>query len=430
LNVLLVAIGSHGDVHPFVGLGLALRARGHHVEILAQGAFESLVTGAGFPFIPFGTADEYRQMALNPDLWHPVRGFKLIVEFGVLPTIQPIYDAVADFWARHPHDETVVVASCLAFGARIAQEKLGLPLVSAHLSPAIFRSVYDDTKFSGMFLPDWLPRPIKRFQYWVGNRTVVNRYGTRPFNAIRAGYGLGPIRNLFGAYMHSPEQVICFWPEWFAPPQPDWPPNVRLTGFPLYDEGDVAPLSADLQRFLEAGDPPIAFTPGSANWQGRHFLTESAEACRLLGRRGILLTRHREHVPDPLPPGVIHVDFAPFSRLLPRCAAVVHHGGIGSAAQGLAAGVPRLAMPMAHDQLDNATRLKRLGVARWVAPKRFRAPRIAEALGELLASPGVRRSCANVAARIRGTDALGSACTLVEQLAGRASPVLAGAGTL
>ena len=145
----------------------------------------------------------------------------------------------------------------------------------------------------------------------------------------------------------------------------------RLTGFPLYDEGDVAPLSADLQRFLEAGDPPIAFTPGSANWQGRHFLTESAGACRLLGRRGILLTRHREHVPDPLPPGVIHVDFAPFSRLLPRCAAVVHHGGIGSAAQGLAAGVPQLAMPMAHDQLDNATRLKRLGVARWVAQKAF-----------------------------------------------------------
>ena len=180
-----------------------------------------------------------------------------------------------------------------------------------------------------MFLPDWMPRPIKRFQYWVGNRFIIDRYGTRPFNAIRAEYGLGPIANMFGEYMNSPDRVLGFWPEWFAPPQPDWPPNVGLTGFPLYDEGDVAPLGDDLLRFLDAGDPPIAFTPGSANWQGRHFLTESAEACHLLGRRGILLTRHREHVPAPLPPGVIHVDFAPFSRLLPRCAAVVHHGGIG-----------------------------------------------------------------------------------------------------
>jgi rhamnosyltransferase subunit B len=250
----------------------------------------------------------------------------------------------------------------------------------------------------------------------VGNRTVIDRYGTRPFNALRAEYGLGPIRDLFGAYMNSPQRVLGFWPEWFAPPQPDWPPQTRLTGFPLYDEGDVAPLDQDLQRFLDAGDPPIAFTPGSANWQGRHFLSESAEACRLLGRRGILLTRHREHVPDRLPPGVIHVDFAPFSRLLPRCAAVVHHGGIGSAAQGLASGVPQLAMPMAHDQLDNATRLERLGVARWLPPKRFKGPRVAAELGLLLASSDVEKRCATVAGRMRQTDALGETCQLIEQL--------------
>ena len=279
-----------------------------------------------------------------------------------------MYDAIADFRARHGGDETVVVASSLAFGARVAQEKLGIPVATVHLSPAIFRSVHDETKFSGMFLPEWLPRPIKRFQYWVGNRFIIDRYGTRPFNAIRAEYGLGPIANMFGTYMNSPERMIGFWPGWFAAPQPDWPPNTRLTGFPLYDEGDVAPLSDDLQRFLDAGDPPIAFTPGSANWQAPRFLAESADACRLLGRRGILLTRHRGQVPESLPPGVIHVEFAPFSRLLPHCAAVVHHGGVGSAAQGLATAVPQLAMPMAHDQLDNATRLERLGVARWLAP--------------------------------------------------------------
>ena len=147
---------------------------------------------------------------------------------------------------------------------------------------------------------------------------MVDPIVTRPMNRIRADLGLPPIKHLFKDAIHSPGLTIGLFPDWYAPPQPDWPSQVRLTGFPLFDEADVGGLPAEVERFLAAGDAPVAFTPGSAMWQGEKFLTESAGACRLLGRRGLLLTRHRGHVPATLPPGVIHVDYAPFSQLLPR----------------------------------------------------------------------------------------------------------------
>ena len=188
-----------------------------------------------------------------------------------------------------------------------------------------------------------------------------------------------PPKRILRDYLHSPELTIGLFPAWFAPPQADWPPQVKVTGFPLYDERGVSHLSPDLLKFLDEGPPPIAFTFGSAMWEAQDLLEQSARACALLGRRGILLTRHRDHLPAHLPLGVKHADYAPFSELLPRCAALVHHGGIGTASQGLATGVPQLVLPHAHDQLDNATRLARLGVAKFLAPKRYKAERAARA---------------------------------------------------
>ena len=169
-------------------------------------------------------------------------------------------------------------------------------------------------------------------------------------------------------------------------------------------------------------DPPIAFTPGSANLHGRAFFEASAEACRRIGRRGLLLTRHRQQVPPSLPPGVIHVDYAPFSTLLPRCAALVHHGGVGTSAQGMAAGVPQLVMPLSHDQPDNAGRMKRLGVADALGPRRYRASAVAERLRRLIESPDVARCCRDVAARFHGTRPIDDTCDLIESLAKPAAP--------
>jgi rhamnosyltransferase subunit B len=157
------------------------------------------------------------------------------------------------------------------------------------------------------------------------------------------------------------------------------------------------------------------FTPGSAMMHGQNFFAAGVEACRILGRRGILLTRHSEHVPGNLPDGVIHAPYAPFSQLLPRSAALVHHGGIGSTAQAMACGVPQLMMPMGFDQPDNARRIRRLGVGDALAPKKFKGRAVAGVLGRLIGSAGVAESCKRVAERFKAEpDALGETVGWIE----------------
>jgi UDP:flavonoid glycosyltransferase YjiC (YdhE family) len=155
---------------------------------------------------------------------------------------------------------------------------------------------------------------------------------------------------------------------------------------------------------------------------GREFFQAAADACRALGRRGLLLSRHTEHLPASLPPGVIHVPYAPFSQLLPRCAALVHHGGIGTTAQALAAGLPQLIQPMSHDQPDNAERLRKLGVGDELSVRRFTGPNVARKLRGLIESPNVAGRCAQVAAQFVHARPIEQTCDLIEDLgSGRAA---------
>jgi UDP:flavonoid glycosyltransferase YjiC (YdhE family) len=211
--------------------------------------------------------------------------------------------------------------------------------------------------------------------------------------------------------------VNGLFPEWFGPPQPDWPKALRLTSFPLYDESDrQTQLAPDLQRFLSDGPPPILFTPGSANQQADAFFREAIGAVTQLGRRALLLTQYPSQLPT-LPAGVHHERYVPFSAVLPQCAAFVHHGGIGSLAQGLAAGIPQLTMPMGFDQPDNATRLARLGVGRWVLPGDFNAAHVAAALGALIDDRGVSDACARWSRQLKQEHALDRTCDLLERVA-------------
>jgi UDP:flavonoid glycosyltransferase YjiC (YdhE family) len=412
-----MTLGSHGDVHPFIGLGIALRQRGHQVSLATNGYFQPLAERAGFTtFHQLGTADEYRALAGSDDLWHRTKGFKVIVD-SISESYSKLYDVAEQF--IQTHSNPVVVSSSLCLGVRIAQDKLKFPMATVHLSPALFRSAIDTPKLPGLFLPNWVPRPIKNSVFWLGDRMVIDPMVCPRLNAFRATKGLKPIRRPMDRWWHSPDRVIGLWPEWFAPIQADWPPQCRLAGFPLFDEKGMAPLPPALVDFLNDGEKPIAFTPGSAMWRGSSFFAASADACRILGRRGILLSRHSDHIPLNLPPGVIHVEYAPFSELLPHCAAVVHHGGIGTTSQGLKAGIPQLVMAMSHDQFDNANRLRRLGVGEGISLEKYRGPAAARALIRLLNSTEVAQKCCSAAARFGyvDSDAFSPTCELIEGLA-------------
>ena len=227
--------------------------------------------------------------------------------------------------------------------------------------------------------------------------------------------GLGPIRRGFTSWPFSRDRILGLFPEWFAPPATDWPSCVRLCEFPLYDASEATALAPGVITFLEAGERPIVFTPGSAMRHPSTFFRACVEACRLMDVRGVLVSPFRDQVPGDLPRSVQAIDSIPFSRLFKGAAAIVHHGGIGTSAQALCAGSPQLVMPMAFDQHDNADRLEQLGVARSLLPRRFRGTAVARLLRELLDSPAVATFCQSVCNRLRDNGSRAEACRWIEQ---------------
>jgi UDP:flavonoid glycosyltransferase YjiC (YdhE family) len=313
-----------------------------------------------------------------------------------------------------------VVAPFSAFGARLAQEKPGVPLVTIHLQPGLLRSFYDAPEFPlPRLLTAWKPlaRVLHRGAFALLDRLLMEPALVPGLNAFRAELGLAPVHGILAEWMHSPELVIGVFPEWFGCPQPDWPANVRLTGFPLFDESSTREIPEALAHFLNAGEPPIVFTAGSAMRQAPEFFRMAIEACEALGRRGALVTRYAEQLPAPLAPGVQHFEYIPFSQILPRAAAFVHHGGIGTTAQAFAAGVPQFVTPFNHDQPDNAERVRRLGAGRLTWARSLTSRKMIRQLRTLLESRAVAGRCRELASRIDGPRAIGETCDLIEKFA-------------
>lgn len=410
---IISAIGSYGDVHPMVGLGAALAERGHRVKLITNPYFADVVEAAGLELLPIGTREQYIELSQHPDLWHPIRGVKLVLGTAASGFVRLIYELVTE---HYEPGETVLCAHALDLGSRVAGEKLGAPLASVDFAPGVIWSIYDSPRVKGALSGPGVPHWLKHFQYWVSDTLFVRPLVGGELNGLRRELGLPPVKRVFGQFMHQSNMTLCMFPDWFGPPQPDWPANVHLTGFPLWDAHPEAELSREVDDFLAAGDAPIAFSPGSANREAHQFFATAVEACQRIGRRGILLTKYADQLPAKLPPTVRHFGFVPLSKLLARTAALVHHGGIGTCAQGLASGVPHLVRPMAFDQFDNSRRLVRLGVAEEISVQSFRTPAVAAALDRLLSSRDVAAKCRTFAERCDGPASLTAACVALEEL--------------
>lgn len=408
MRVLIACVGSAGDVHPFLAIGAALARRGHEVELQTSPHFRLRVEAAGLRLLPLGDEDDYRRIVQCPDLWHPHRSFPLM--WSQMQRRLP--QAHAALAARVRPGDTVLVGSTLAWQTRLLQETHGLPAASVHLSPLCIFSALAPARLPGLpslrGWPAWLVRALQG----AVERGAIDRVVAPGLDALRAQLGLAPVRRVMSRWAHAPDRVLCAWPEGFAPPQPDWPAQARTIGFVRWPAPPGAALPEALARFLDAGAAPVGFTPGSAMAHGRAFFDEALRACAALGLRAVLVTPYAEQLPAPLPPWAIAVDYVPFALLMPRLRAVVHHGGIGTGVEALAAGLPQGLAPFAHDQFDNTDR--------WVAQGlglRMRPGRWAQGLGRLLDDPMLAAACTRqAAALVDTTDAADRAADAIEAL--------------
>jgi rhamnosyltransferase subunit B len=411
MKILLAALGSYGDIYPQVGLALELKRRGHSVTLFSNPFFEKLAGKYGLDFVPIGDLDQYERFANHPALFDARKSVPVFFNTLLLPNLRSAYDRLLE---HIEPDHTVIVSSITVFAARLVQEKHNIPNVTVHLAPLAFKSAYEMPRNAIFSFPNGIPIFLKRFYWWVADKALIDRMLCPELNSFRRELGLPPASRIMTRWGHSPQRVIGMFPSWYATPQPDWPPETCLTGFPLFDEDEEADLAPEVWNFLEAGEPPVLFMPGSLMQQAGPFFKTAVQACQQLGKRAILLSRYRHQIPEGLPHGIRHFEYIPFRKILPCASALVHHGGIGTCAQALRAGVPQLIHPMAYDQYDNAWRLKKIEVGDQIIPKDWHTPAVTEKLDNLTSSRNVRQQCRLYASKIKGTESLEETCELIE----------------
>ncbi len=416
VHVLVIPMGSAGDVYPFVAMATALRQRGHRVTLLTSGAYQWLAEAEGLDFVPLISASEHEELVANPLLWHPRHGAEFFCRSIVLPGVRKVYDLVAE---RNEPGQTVMLAPPWAMGARIAQEKMQVPLATMHIAPLLFRSAYQNRRMPMFPVPDWVPPFIKRAIFRIGDWVMDAKFGGEILQ-FRDELGLPRVSKIMTEWWNSTQLIVGLFPEWFARPQPDWPPQTRLVGFPFYrpprTNADATRISIELREFLAQGDRPLVFACGTANAHQEDYYRTAVEVCQRLHRRGILLTQYPQQLPRELPATIRHFSYVDFDELLPHAAGLVHHGGIGTCAQALAAGIPQLVRPLNYDQPDNGMRLKRLGVGEVISPARFTTRRVARALDALLTSADVQGNVRVCKERFTDEAPTEQVCLLLEKL--------------
>ncbi len=420
MKIIVTAFGSAGDLVPVLAIAQAATQRGHDVVALVNPSAVRMTQARGVRAVAFGEPWDTAEIAKHPHWLHPAKGSLAMLKELMAPRAAALVPALRTLCEEFAPD--VIVYHQASFGAPWVADESGIPRAMVTVAPAGWPSVENPNLYPPM--PD-----RERYPAWtvrlgsVFGRRSVNRAVDPVLNAIRRDLGLPPSRAFMFEDQVSPWLNIGMWSPVFRGPASDDPPNALVAGFPRAVRetvGGTGEADEELDRvraFLAADDEaPVAVTLGTtAVHAGADLAALAGELRARIGRRVLVLGGAGGEVGE----GVLCAGFVPHGEVLPRCAAVVHHGGIGTAAQTLRAGVPAVVVPFTHDQPDNARRLRRLGVARVVAPKRLSGEVLARELGGVLGGDsGEREAVGLIAAALEGEDGGVSAFGAVERLWG------------
>ncbi|MBW3637182.1 MAG: glycosyltransferase [Armatimonadetes bacterium] len=359
--------GARGDVFPYLAIARELQNRGHRALVATSESYRREIEKRGLEF-----------RAIRPDapsgddaqkMMHPINGTEFLFRRLLLPALR---DSIADLRAVAVGSDVLISHTTSLAGPIVAEmeRNRGLKWASSAVSPLSLLQ-------NDVALPA-LPRAV---DFPILNRAVLEllrrQFGMhlKETQHIRAELGLSRGDNALWSDAHSPQLQLCLWDERFAPVS--GMEARRAVGFCFL--ADETPLSPEIEDFLSEGEAPIAFVVASFSDEW-HWQVESIAAAEMQGKRALFLggAKFSRGESDLFAP------FAPLAPILPRCAALVHQGGIGTLALGLRAGLPMLLCPHSHDQPDNARRAQKLGLARVLAPKNYRAANVAHEIGVLL----------------------------------------------
>jgi len=404
-KIILATVGSMGDLHPLIAIARALKERGFRPVLAVPEDHVAKSIAAGIEAVAvlpsFATLCSRTGLGERETARRLIGNQRMILEQVILPDLASCTGRLEALAA----DAEAIIASGFFLAAPIVAEKLRLPLVSVVLQPMAMLSPLDPPN-----TPDfWMMKrpPIgalgaqwNRAMFGIGRAVMDLLYG-RHIDLVRREHGLPSAggRRMFEA-SGAVLSLGCYSPL-FAPLPDDAPASTALVGFPMFDGASDGGESLDpaLEAFLAAGPAPLIFTLGTfAVMAPNNFYETAAALARQLGVRAVLLTG--SGVSGQVEEGVFACAYAPHSRLFPRAAAIIHHGGAGTTGQALRAGKSQLVVPHMGDQYDHAYRIQRLGVGRRISPRRFTLERVAPLIADLLGDDLMQARAADLGARI------------------------------
>ena len=411
LNITLAAVGSRGDVQPMVALARTLRTRGHTVTLAAPPDFGAWIEQEGFKFVPVGV-DIKKYLHDTPGALGGSAGEMYRAGKAFFDTQLQLH---ADDLRAACQGADILVWAGLAIAAVAVGEGMKLPVLGVAYSSCLIPSaLHPPPAVPRHGLPGWINRLL-----WVINGYVTAKLVGGPFNALRAQFAMPPVQ--FRKHMMELDFIIAADPG-LMPFDAAWGPNIRSGNFIYLD--DPRPLPADLQAWLDAGEPPVYVGFGSMLGKGTDHVEKVVHAALTATGRRCLLGAGWAGLGTPgMPPDPARwrvVGEVSHQTLFPRMAAVVHHGGSGTTANVLRAGVPQVVLPLILDQFHHAHRLWLTGLApKTASMEKVTAQQLTLAIETAIAMPPGPRQ--EIAARLRSSDGVALVADVLQALAGRAA---------
>jgi rhamnosyltransferase subunit B len=386
-----------------VAIGRTLRERGWNVVISLAEPYADVARDAGLEVEAILGRSDFERLLDTESMWRPISGVREIFRQVVTQFLPRHFEVIQ----KHARDHrTVLVSHPLDFASRTYRDlHATTPLASVHLAPAMILDPDHPPKLSSYWFELSRPRWAVAAAMYFAQRWMLDPMYLPQLIAFRSSLGLAAIQRPLESWCHSPDRVLLMYPDWFGPNR-NLDSRFVHCGFPLADHSDA---SIDLRV-----SQPIVFTSGTAHRHGKDFFRHAVDACVQLGRNGVLLTSHVENLPPNLPDSIQTFGYVSLATLLTQSAAIVHHGGIGTTSQGLAAGIPQLIRPLAYDQFDNAQIIHRLGCGRTLTRDRD----LERKLKEILTSDSISANASKYASRLSGVKGATTAADAIEQLVG------------
>lgn len=361
-RIVVMAVGSGGDVAPMASVAAKFADRGFECTLLAPARYKRCTQGTGVIFQSIGADEIFAEVFDGDDIWHPLKGSRAAWRYYGA-AMRSGFQALRQGWSS---SDTILVSSSFAVAARLAEELDGYRNTTVHLSPSVIFSAHQPSKWPKYSISPTWPLFLKRLMIREAERWITDPMIGAHVNSFRLELGLPPVKNLFSQWLHSPRRVIYAFPEWFASSAEDWPVNGVFAGFPGGINREHL-LPTELEALLQKGIEPVAvITAGTAVAARPVWVDRIVDFSISQGTRVVVIGPVSHPVRDDKL--VCRISYAPFEALLSRAHLIIHHAGIGTIAEAMRAGLPQLLVPMAHDQVDNAARLEKIGFGRKIDP--------------------------------------------------------------